>query len=108
MDKEHVILLGDLVYYIGPPILNPLIWENIVENDNGIISRNDLAIVIEIDSFLRIADLFFQRQELKIERIAFKHIKCISWFKPTKSGLFLFLFSIYSIAINHLAEDPLY
>ena len=78
MTTEHIILLGDLVYYIGPPILNPLLWENIVENDNGIISRNDLAIVTEIDSFLRIADVFFQRQEIKIERISFKHLKTIS------------------------------
>lgn len=77
MNTEHIILLGDLVYYIGPPILNPLIWQNIVENDNGIISRNDLAIVIEIDSFLRIADLFFQKQEIKIERVSFKHLKTV-------------------------------
>lgn len=77
MNTEHIILLGDLVYYIGPPILNPLIWQNIVENDNGIISRNDLAIVVEIDSFLRIADLFFQKQEIKIERVSFKHLKTV-------------------------------
>ena len=75
MTTEHIILLGDLVYYIGPPIVNPLSWKYIVENDNGIISRNDLAIVTEIDSFLRIADLFFQRQEINIERVSFKYLK---------------------------------
>lgn len=75
MTTEHIILLGDLVYYIGPPIVTPLSWKYIVENDNGIVSRNDLAIVTEIDSFLRIADLFFQRQEINIERVSFKYLK---------------------------------
>ena len=75
--SEQQILLGDLVYYIGPPILNPLAWESIVENDNGIISRHDLAVVIDVDTFLKIADLFFQRQEREIKRISFKHLKLV-------------------------------
>lgn len=75
--SQQDFLLGDLVYYIGPPILNPLAWESIIENDNGIVSRNDLAIVIDIDYFLRIADLFFQRQERQIDRISFKHLKLV-------------------------------
>ena len=75
MHTEHVILLGDLVYYIGPPILNPLKWAYIVENDNGVISTRDLGVVIEADSFLRIANVFFQRQELTLERISFKLLR---------------------------------
>jgi hypothetical protein len=75
--SEQDFLLGDLVYYIGPPIVGPLTWETIIENDNGIVSRDDLAIVIDIDYFLRIADLFFQRHERQIHRISFKHLKLV-------------------------------
>lgn len=69
-----VILVGDLVYYAGPPILNPLRWDCIIENDNGIISRTDLGVVIDTDSFLRIADVFFQKQNITIERLSFKQL----------------------------------
>jgi len=75
--SEKDFLLGDLVYYIGPPIVNPLSWQNIIENDNGIVSRNDLAIIIDIDCFLKIADLFFQKQERQIDRVSFKHLKLV-------------------------------
>ena len=73
--SERIILLGDLVYYIGPPILNPLKWSHIVENDNGIISTKDLGIVIEADAFLKIANIFFQRQEITLQRISFKQLQ---------------------------------
>lgn len=73
--KEILIFIGDLVYYVGPPIVNPLSWERIVENDNGIINKDDIGIVIEADSFLRIADVFFQKQDLSIERISFKYLR---------------------------------
>lgn len=73
--REVIIFIGDLVYYVGPPIVNPLSWERIVENDNGIISKDDIGIVIEADSFLRIADVFFQKQDLSIERISFKYLR---------------------------------
>jgi hypothetical protein len=71
------LCLGDLVYYIGPPILSPLKWDYIVENDNGIISKNDLGIIVDLDSFLKIADVFFQKQNLTIERISFRYLKLI-------------------------------
>lgn len=74
MDHQSSIILGDLVYYIGPPILNPLSWQNIVENDNGIISSNDIGIVIFADSFLRVANVFFQTKELTINRVSFKRL----------------------------------
>lgn len=75
MNKQHIILIGDLVYYIGPPIVTPLIWSSIVENDNGIVSKKDLGIVIDADGFLQIADVFFQKSELTIKRISFKKLK---------------------------------
>lgn len=75
--SEQDFLLGDLVYYIGPPIVSPLAWETIIENDNGIVSRNDIAVVIDVDCFLKIADLFFQRQERQISRISFKYLKLV-------------------------------
>ena len=75
--EEKQILLGDLVYYIGPPIVSPLTWESIIENDNGIISRDDIAIVIDVDCFLNIASLFFQKNKTQIERISFKHLKLV-------------------------------
>lgn len=74
MNKEVIFLIGDLVYYIGPPIVSPLIWNYIVENDNGVISKNDLGIITDTDSFLRIANVFFQRQEITIERISFNQL----------------------------------
>lgn len=72
------ICLGDLVYYIGPPIISPLKWELIVENDNGIINRQDIGIVIDCDSFLRVASIFFQKNEITIERISFRQLEIIS------------------------------
>ena len=75
--EQRQILLGDLVYYIGPPIVSPLTWESIIENDNGIISRDDIAIVIDTDHFLNVADLFFQRNRTQIERISFKYLKLV-------------------------------
>lgn len=77
MTKKIIILLGDLVYYIGPPIVNPPIWSSIVENNNGIISTDDIGIVIDTDSFLKIADVFFQRQNITIKRISHKQLKII-------------------------------
>lgn len=68
-------LIGDLVYYIGPPIVNPMRWEQIIENDNGIINRHDLGIVTDTDSFLKIADVFFHNQSTTIERISFRYLK---------------------------------
>ena len=76
MDEKQ-ILLGDLVYYIGPPIVGPLSWESIIENDNGIISRDDVAVVIDADYFLKIAVLFFQRNKRQIERVSFKYLKLV-------------------------------
>lgn len=69
--KKTNIVVGDLVYYIGPPITNPLSWKHIVENDNGIISLDDIGIVVTADCFLRIADVFFQKQNVTIKRISF-------------------------------------
>jgi len=76
--SQTTILLGDLVYYTGPPIVTPLSWKHIVENDNGIISKNDIAIVIDVDTFLKIADLFFQKQGLEVKRVSFKYLKIIN------------------------------
>ena len=68
------IFAGDLVYYVGPPIVNPLRWEYIVENDNGIISKTDLGVVVDSDCFLRIADVFIQKYSITLERISFNHL----------------------------------
>lgn len=75
--SEKKILLGDLVYYTGPPIVGPLTWESIIDNDNGIVSTDDLAVVIKLNDFLSIADLFFQRKFVKVHRISYKHIKVV-------------------------------
>ena len=68
------IFVGDLVYYVGPPIVNPLRWEYIVENNNGIISKTDLGVVVDSDCFLRIADVFIQKYSITLERISFNHL----------------------------------
>lgn len=75
--REVIILIGDLVYYIGPPIVNPPLWKNIVENDNGIINSDDIGIVVSADSFLKIADVFFQRTEITIKRISFRKLELL-------------------------------
>lgn len=72
------VRLGDLVYYIGPPILSPLKWDLIVENDNGIINREDIGIVIDCDNFLHIADVFFQKNEITLERVSYRQLEIIS------------------------------
>ena len=77
MTKETIILIGDLVFYTGPPIVNPLLWTNIVESDNGIINKDDLGIVIDTDIFLKIADVFFQRNEITIKRITFRKLELV-------------------------------
>lgn len=77
MKHDIVFSLGDLVYYIGPPILSPLRWDLIVENNNGIINTDDIGIIIKINSFLRIADVFFHHNEIIIERLTFSRLKSV-------------------------------
>lgn len=77
MTIKEKISLGDLVLYIGPPILYPLKWNLIVENNNGIINKEEIGIVIHCDSFLRIANVFFQKNEITLERISFKQLKLL-------------------------------
>ena len=78
MTQEISFDLGDLVYYVGPPIVNPINWHLIVENDNGIISKEDIGLIIKADLFLHIANVFFQQNKITIERIAFKYLKHVS------------------------------
>ena len=77
MSETQNFLLGDLVYYIGPPLVGPLSWESIIENDNGIVNRNDIAIIIDANYFLKVADLFFQRNRREVERVSFKYLKLV-------------------------------
>lgn len=72
---EIYFMKGDLVYYIGPPIVAPLKWDLIISNNNGILSEDDLGIVIDTDQFLKIADVFFQTNEILIKRLSFKKLK---------------------------------
>ena len=75
--EQAIFTVGDLVYYIGPPVLNPIASELIVENDNRIINRDDIGIIIRLDSFLNIANIFFQHNEITLERVSCKHLKHI-------------------------------
>lgn len=78
VDYEDIIFVpGDLVQYFGPPILNPPRWNLIVANNNGIINYNEIGIVIESDKFLRIAKVYFQENEIIIERITFSRLKYV-------------------------------
>lgn len=74
MTQDQEINVGDLVIYVGPPIVNPLRWELIVSSNNGILDTDDLGIVIESDLFLKIARVFFQKKDISIERISFKQL----------------------------------
>jgi len=75
IDVKKIYLAGDLVYYIGPPLVNPLKWDKIVSNDNGIISFNHIGLVVQSNTFLRFADVYFQINEILIKRISFSHLK---------------------------------
>lgn len=74
MDIVHYLLIGDLVYYNGPPILNPQDWIRIVSHNNGLINIDDLAIVLDCDNFLKIANIYFQESEIEIPRISYKYL----------------------------------
>jgi len=73
--QEISFSLGDLVYYIGPPIVSPTNWALIVENNNGIINKEDIGVIIKADCFLHVANIFFQQNKITIERIAFKYLE---------------------------------
>lgn len=74
MSKELIFIVGDLVHYVGPPLISPLNWELIIANNNGIVSDDDLGVVVKSDHFLRIADVFFQENEILVNRISFKNL----------------------------------
>lgn len=77
MTEDFAIFLGDLVHYVGPPVVSPMKWEYIVKNDNGIINQDDVGIVIKCDFFLKIANVYFQQNKIVLERVSFKHLKII-------------------------------
>jgi hypothetical protein len=68
------LLIGDLIYYDGPPILNPQDWGRIVVHNNGIINCDDIGIVLICDNFLKIADVYFQESEIEIARLSYKYL----------------------------------
>lgn len=72
---KDIFELGDLVLYTGSPILSPQRWDLIVQNNNGIVSEDDMAIIIENNTFLRIATLFFQISQIEVPRISYKFLK---------------------------------
>lgn len=65
---------GNLVYYVGPPILSPQDWARIVSHNNGVIDFNDVGVIITSDNFLKIADIYFQQSEIYINRISYKYL----------------------------------
>jgi hypothetical protein len=66
--------IGELVFYNGPPLLNPNDYYRITKYNNGLINFDDLGIVLFCDDFLRIADLYFQESEIEISRISYKFL----------------------------------
>lgn len=78
MTTEITFSIGDLVYYIGPPIVYPTKWDLIVVNNNGIVSEDDIGIIIKLDCFLRIADIFFNENDITLYRVSFSKIKHIT------------------------------
>lgn len=72
---EIKFCIGDLVFYLGPPIVNPLRWDKIVSSDNGIINKTDVGIIVDCNSFLRFADVYFQINNFLVKRICFSHLK---------------------------------
>jgi len=72
---EEIFELGDLVLYTGSPILNPPRWDLIVINNNGIVSQDEMAIIIENNKILMISTLYFQVSQVEIPRISHKFLK---------------------------------
>ena len=72
---EYVFELGDLVLYVGEPILNPQRWDLIVINNNGIVNQDEFAIIIENDRHLEISTLFFQISQVEVPRISYKFLR---------------------------------
>lgn len=74
MDVIINLYIGELVYYHGPPILNPQDWGRIIRHNNGVVNRDDLAVVLHCDNFLRIADVYFQESDIEIKRLSYKFL----------------------------------
>jgi len=74
-DEKILFAIGDLVYYTGPPVLSPLDWHLIIDNDNGIISKEHIGIIITLDLFLNIANVFFQHNKITLQRVSCKDLK---------------------------------
>lgn len=73
--EEIIFFPGDLVQYFGPPIVNPQRWDLIISNNNGIISVNEIGVILETDKLLRIANVYFQENQVVVERITFNRLK---------------------------------
>lgn len=74
MKTDLILIVGDLVYYNGPPLLSPRDWSRIVIYDNGLVNLDDLAVVLETDNFLKIANLYFQESDIEIQRISYNFL----------------------------------
>ena len=66
---------GDLVFYVGEPILNPTIWTLIVVNNNGIVNLDEIALIIKNDKILKVSTLYFTKCALEIPQISHKFLR---------------------------------
>lgn len=74
LSEIDVLFIGELIFYRGPPILNPRDWGRIITHNNGIIDSNDIGIVILCDNFLKIADIYFQESEIEVPRLSYRYL----------------------------------
>jgi hypothetical protein len=72
--RTELLIIGDLVYYDGPPILNPQDWGRIILHNNGVVNRDDIGIVLLCDNFLKIANIYFQESDIEIPRLSYKYL----------------------------------
>lgn len=72
--QTEFLAIGDLIFYHGPPILNPRDWGQIISHNNGLINQDDMGIVILCDNFLKIADIYFQESEIEVPRLSYKYL----------------------------------
>ena len=72
--RTELLIIGDLVYYDGPPILNPQDWGRIIVHNNGVVNRDDIGIVLLCDNFLKIANIYFQESDIEIPRLSYKYL----------------------------------
>lgn len=75
---SNIFNVGDLVLYVGEPLVFPERWDLIVKNNNGIVSLDEFALILLNDEILCVSTLFFYKCQLEIPRIHHKFLRLVT------------------------------